>query len=139
MTGKIPLSPNASPVAREIYRRMTELGLTKKRLAELAGLGETYVHDLYRARSSNPLTEQLSKLAAALGCTVDDLRHPGTASDQPRVSKGIEPDSIFPLYPDDVAIVRLWRILPKSAKDLVMLRITELLPNMRTDDGDDPE
>lgn len=138
MTGPEPLSQKASAIAREVYRRMTELGMNKKRLAEVAGIGETYVHDLYRGKSLNPHTEQLSKLAAALGCTVDDLRNPGRSGDQPGVSQRVEPRGILPLFPDEVALVRLWRILPKAAKDRVMLRVTELLPKHlrpgRTDD-----
>lgn len=130
------LSPDASPVAHEVYRRMEALGISKKRLAISAGLADTYVHDLFRGRSKNPKSEQLSKLAEALGCTVDDLRHPVGSSGDPEGQKGLDPTSILPLFPDDIALIRLWRFLPKRAKDLVLLRVTELLPpHLRSEGG----
>ena len=67
------LSPNAGPLAREVHKRATEAGVGQKALAELAGLNETYVRDLYKARVFNPRHEHLAKLAAALGCTIDEL------------------------------------------------------------------
>lgn len=124
-----PLSPNASPVAREVYRRMMDLGISKKRLALDAGLAPTYVHDLFRAKSKNPQTDHLDKLAKALGCSADDLRHPVRASSDPKGEESPDPASVLPLFPDDVVLIRLWRVLPKRAKDLVLLRITELLPS----------
>lgn len=134
------LSPDASAVAREVYRRMLARGMTKKRLAIDSGLAPTYVHDLFRGKSKNPLSEHLAKLAGALGCSVDDLGHPVGSSGEPEINQKVDPASILPLFPDDVALIRLWRVLPKRAKDLVLMRITELLPkHLRPGKDDGPQ
>ncbi|QHC36484.1 helix-turn-helix domain-containing protein [Komagataeibacter xylinus] len=66
-----------SPAAAEIERRMERLNLNKKRLADLAGLNETYVHDILRGKSRNPGGDRLEKVAAVLGCTASDLLRGG--------------------------------------------------------------
>jgi transcriptional regulator with XRE-family HTH domain len=135
---RIPkLAPEASVVAREVHRRMVDAGITKKRLALDSGLGETYVHDLFRGKSMNPQSEHLAKLAKGLKCEVSDLTHPAGASEKPKISQNIDPSDILPLFPSDVAMIRLWKRLPKYAKDLVLMRITELLPrHLRPSDDD---
>ncbi|MGY6770180.1 helix-turn-helix domain-containing protein [Komagataeibacter xylinus] len=67
-----------SPAAAEIERRMERLNLNKKRLADLAGLNETYVHDILRGKSRNPGGDRLEKVAAVLGCTASDLLRGGS-------------------------------------------------------------
>jgi DNA-binding Xre family transcriptional regulator len=121
------VSEKAAPVAHAIFRRMTLLRMNKKQLATYSGLGETYVHDLFRGKSKNPRTEHLAKLAAALNCTVEDLTN-ATLPDSETLSEGADLASVLPLFPDDIALVRMWRILKKPAKDEVLMKISELLP-----------
>lgn len=122
------LSPDAAPVAREVHRRMLARGMNKKQLADYSGLGETYVHDIFRGKSKNPKTEHLEKLASALGCKITDLTHPVVTSNGPETLDVIDPSGILPLLPDEYALIRLWRRLPKRAKDIVLDRVVELLP-----------
>lgn len=107
---------------------MVARGISKKKLAIEAGLGAGYVHDLFRAKSKNPQSDHLAKLANALGCSVEDLTHPAGTSGDTEGEESSDPAGILPLFPDDVVMIRLWRFLPKRAKDLVLLRISELLP-----------
>lgn len=120
-------SLNAIPLAHEVYRRMVGLGLSQKMLAVRAGLGASYVADLFSGKSRNPKNEQLEKLAAALGCRTDDLSHPGQAANDPETHDSVDTSGILPLYPSEVSVIRLWRVLPPAARDQVLLRMTELL------------
>lgn len=99
---EVRLSPDAAPVAREIYRRMRALGLGQKALAVTAGVNETYVRDLFHAKSKNPKHEQLAKLAQALGCTLNDLIHPGWPGE-------FEEGENTAKTPEEMAWLRVWR------------------------------
>lgn len=61
---------------------MAAQGINQKRLAQVAGLNETYVRDVLTGRSKNPRHQHLAKLAEALGTTIDQLTssddHPTT-------------------------------------------------------------
>lgn len=61
------------PVADEIEKRMKEKGTSPKRLALDAGLGATYVRDILAGNSLDPKAGKLSRIAAVLGCTLEDL------------------------------------------------------------------
>lgn len=78
--GTVPIMDTRSPAAAEIERRMALLNLNKKRLAERAGLNETYVHDILRGKSRHPGGDRLEKVAAVLGCTASDLLRGSSAS-----------------------------------------------------------
>lgn len=78
---EVKLSSDASPVAREVYRRMAAAKLGQKALALKADVNETYVRDLYVGKSKNPKQQQLAKIAKALDCTLDDLLHPERAEE----------------------------------------------------------
>jgi phage repressor protein C with HTH and peptisase S24 domain len=60
-------------VAREIERRRKLLGKTPRGLSLEAGLKPNYVRDILIGQSRNPAPEKLAKIAAVLGCTLDDL------------------------------------------------------------------
>jgi transcriptional regulator with XRE-family HTH domain len=123
-------SPGAIPIAYEVHRRMVDLGLSQKALAVRAGLGPSYVADLFAGKSRNPKNEQLEKLAKALGCEVADLTHPQrAASNDPERHDGVDASSILPLYPSELPLLRLWRVLSRDARDQLLLRAIELLPH----------
>jgi transcriptional regulator with XRE-family HTH domain len=113
---ELRLSPDAGPVAREVYRRMGAMGLGQKALALRAGLNETYVRDLFRGKSKNPKNQQLSKIAKALGCTLNDLTNP-------RGAENIEENEKSAQSSEEVALLRVWRRASPTGRD----RITEAI------------
>ncbi|WP_158258352.1 helix-turn-helix domain-containing protein [Rhodopila globiformis] len=125
MTKRAQLLPNAAPVEREVFRRMVRAGMGQTALALKAGLNETYVRDLFKGRSLNPRTEQLKKLANALGCNMPELliEAGATPSD---LTEFREPSDVLPLRPAEVGLIRLWRALKQPARDNLLDRATEL-------------
>ena len=110
------LAPHVSPLVREIYRRMTEAGLTATTLAAKVGRNESYFRDLFRGRSRAPSADYLPAIAAALDCEVTDLVHPGES--------GSEPSTHGDIYqPDEVALIGFWRVLSDAGKHRVMRAI----------------
>lgn len=81
---------------------MVEKGLGQKALALKAKVNETYVRDLFVGKSKNPKNDQLSKIAEALGCTLNDLTNPGWA-------EGIEESEKTAQSPEEVELLRIWR------------------------------
>ena len=59
-----------SEMGERIVQRMEERGLNAKQLSLLAGLNETYVRDLIKAKEPNPRLRHLKALAMELGVTV---------------------------------------------------------------------
>ena len=49
-----------------------ERGMTQKALAEAAGVSQPFIHDLENG-NRNAKPETLACIAAALGCTIDEL------------------------------------------------------------------
>lgn len=107
------LSPHATPLVREIYRRMIEVGLNPFSLAQRTGRGESYYRDLFRGKSRSPNLEFLPSIAAALGCKEEDLLRPRKADSGP--SPGGEPDEV-----NEVALLGFWRMLTEQGKRRVM-------------------
>ncbi len=75
----------ASPLAREIRRRMGAGGFNQKSLARAAGLNQTAVRDILIGKSQHPRHDTLEKLAAVLGCSVMDMLEPAAGKAAPRV------------------------------------------------------
>ena len=67
------LPETASDLAKGIHARMVAAGLSQKALALKAGLGETFVREIFRGRSKNPGGSGLQKIAEVLECAVEDL------------------------------------------------------------------
>jgi len=65
-------------IAKELRRRMDEKGFKQKALALAADLNETYVRDILKGKSKNPEASKLARIAAALGCSSDDLLGKGS-------------------------------------------------------------
>ena len=61
-----------SDFGRNISKRRLKLGISQERLAELAQLDRTYISSTERGKRNVSLIN-ICKLAAALGCTPDDL------------------------------------------------------------------
>lgn len=55
-----------------IRRIREECGLTQKALAEAAGVSAPFMYDLENG-NRNAKPETLARIAAALGCTIDEL------------------------------------------------------------------
>lgn len=127
---RIPrLSPTASPVGQAVHRIMVARKRSPKELALKAGLGESYVYDLLSGDSQNPKTAELKKLVAELGCELSDLESPGTPSGDHLEGQNVDFSSILPLFPDEFALIRMFRYLHRRSKDLVLMRVSELLPD----------
>ena len=120
------LSPDAIPIAREIYRRMVEMGFNQKSLSNAAGLGDTYCRDLFAGRSRNPKTDQLQALAKALDCTVEELQNPGDVRQAP-AENVVKLPSPFQLRPSEIPILKVWRILDKPDQDRVFNEMLDLV------------
>jgi transcriptional regulator with XRE-family HTH domain len=67
------LWPAASPLAREIHRRMRATGLSAIALSSMIGANKSYFRDLFEGRARTPNLKFLPAIAAALGCEVSDL------------------------------------------------------------------
>lgn len=55
-----------------------EKGVSQKELAEKAGVSQPFIHDLEN-ENRNAKPETMERIAAALDCSVDDLRGEKTA------------------------------------------------------------
>lgn len=107
------LSPDVPPLVREIHRRMVEAGLNPYSLAQKVGRGESYFRDLFRGKSRTVSGEFLPSIAAALGCSEEDLLRPGKADSGP--SPGGEPDEV-----KEAALLGFWRMLTEQGQRRVM-------------------
>lgn len=96
-----------------------------KRLARVAGVGETYIRDLLKGRSRDPQTNKLTKVAEALSTTLDDLISLGNSLRSGRV--GEDRKSTPNLFNSDfsnntfyseqeIALIDLWRELSLSQR-----------------------
>jgi transcriptional regulator with XRE-family HTH domain len=112
------LSPDAIPIAREIYRRMVEAGFSQKTLADAAGVNATYCRDLFAGRSKNPKSDQLQLIAKALDCTVEDLQNPGNAR-QAAPNQVVQLPSPLQLRPAEIPVLKVWRLLDRPHQDRI--------------------
>lgn len=124
--------PEPGIVGRNIKKRLDVLGYDDvARFSRKAGVKRTYVTDILEGRSQGPRSPNLRLVADALECTVDNLISPtydggsGSGGD-PERSDAINPPRKLALHPSEHALIRLWRHLPVSAKDLALDYITEL-------------
>ena len=112
----LKLAPHVTPLVREIYRRMTELGLNATALAAKTGRNESYFRDLFRGKSRAPNAEYLPAIAEALDCEMVDLLNPGEPGGQPVAGSEIN-------EPEEVALIGLWRRLSLAGKGRMMRAI----------------
>ena len=125
-----PPVPDAIPVAHEIFRRMIDAGMNQTELERAAGLKKNYVRNIYKGVSRAPGAEHLAKIAQALNCQLDDLIAPRRAvSDQPAPQIGELPGEFDVLSESEKELIRIWRVLRKPARHVVLLSIAELLPD----------
>ena len=73
MTGKERIT-----LARRLRELRNNKGLTRQALANLAELSMSVVAAIEQGRIPDPRGSTLAKLAAALGCKLDDLLPPST-------------------------------------------------------------
>lgn len=71
-----PKQRHDSPIGREIRRRREALGLTREQVEERATLSPGHLNQIEGGERKQPRGPTLAKIAAALGCTVDELLHP---------------------------------------------------------------
>ena len=110
---KVTVVPHAPPIAHEIYRRMVEKGLTQKRLALESGVNETYIRDIFKARSQSQLTDKLKQIARTLDCSLEDLTSAGSNS-SPSVESGplSEPrEDLLKAARNLILIANMWPLL----------------------------
>lgn len=133
------LAPNVGPEVREIFRRMTEKGLTQSSLAKKCGLNPTYFRDLFQGRSASPSSKYLPTIAAALECEQADL-----FGKREVVASGQSGDNGDVYQVDEVALVAFWRLLDEAGKQRIMREIirearTNIPPTPPTDDVADTQ
>lgn len=110
---RVNLPPDATPLARNVFRLMTEQKIGQKALALKAEVNETYVRDILSGKSKNPRSDQIHKLAKALGTTVVRLRDPRMADSEDQRDKVVDPH-------ETAAIMRMWGILSDEGRDRVI-------------------
>lgn len=106
---------------------MVELGIGQKTLAEGAGLNETYVRDLFKAKSKNPKTDQLQKLADFFGCNLEDLTDPRGAGRDQHQYESVDPSSILPLRESELPLIAMWRLLDRPSRDAILAKVAEIV------------
>lgn len=114
----------ANPLAAYIRKRMEETGIGQKQLALRAGLGDTYVRDILKGRSTSPQVVKLTKLAEALGVPVERLLGL-TAAREP--AEFVEDTA-------ELVLLRAWRQLPDAEREGVLRYI-----NFRLDELTRPQ
>jgi hypothetical protein len=132
------ISPDASPVAHEIYRRMVECGYNQRSLSLAAGLGATYIRDLFVGASQNPKSEQLYRVARTLGCSVEELTAPGGDASEQQSDNVVEFSNLGQLRGSEPALIRMWRLLGDGAKMRALDYIASLIEpggNRKSDNG----
>lgn len=113
-----------TPLALYLRARMDEIGIGQKQLALQAGLGDTYVRDILKGRSTSPQVVKLARLAAALAVPVDRLLRLSTAGEPTEV---VEDEA-------ELVLLRAWRQLPDTEREGVLRYI-----NFRLTDLSDPQ
>ena len=76
--------------------RMKELGLKPGAVADQAGVGHSFVHDILLGRSLNPTTEKLGRVAAVLKISVEHLLNGTLPASDPEAQL---PDKSFTSVP----------------------------------------
>lgn len=122
--GMDELSPEASPIARAIFERMREHGLSQKALALRAGLNEGYVRDLFRGKSTNPRQAHLAKIAGVLGCSILDLIDPGATREEPKRGEVVN-------KPDELAFLNFYRILSLDGRRKAIQAMIDAVPGLK--------
>lgn len=109
-----------SPLVAYLKERMGQLGIGQKELATRAGLGDTYVRDILRGRSTSPQVMKLARLARALDVPVDRLFALTTASE---ASEIVEDTA-------ELVLLRAFRQLPDAEREGILryidFRLTDL-------------
>ena len=101
-------APNA--LAAAILARMEEQGIGQKALALKAGLNETYVRDILKARSRHPHAAKLAMIADALGCRASDLLD---AAAPPELRELVSD-------PAELLLLATWRKLAQKERESVL-------------------
>lgn len=65
--------PQPTAFGRALKERRVGIGLTQLELAEAVGINRVQLAKLETSPDANPTIDTLKKLAAALGCTPNDL------------------------------------------------------------------
>ena len=128
------IADDAVPVAKEIHRRMVAAGMTTAELTRAADVGRSYIKDLFSGtKSRNPTADKLARVAAALGCSLDELiNEPGRSVSNEPQQQSVEAGSEVPVLLDsEQAMLRLWSRLSPTGKHLIILAIEELLAEGR--------
>ncbi|WP_038559489.1 XRE family transcriptional regulator [Neorickettsia helminthoeca] len=60
-------------MAYKIRKRMEELGINARELAEKAGVGKSFVYDILNGKSKNPTSKKLDSISRELGISISYL------------------------------------------------------------------
>jgi len=120
MSEDIDLALDASPLARGLFFRMRDAGLTMTALAARAGVRADFIRDILRGKSKNPGYEGLEKIAKALGCEVQDIRDQGIPGDEPKKGQ-------FVNQPDELALLGFYRSLDFEGKKAAFRAMGEVV------------
>lgn len=93
----------ATALGDKIRTLRKEKGYTLEKLAELTGSSKSYIWELENKRPPRPSAEKISRIAAALGVTIDYLI-------DEKMGKENEADAV------DEALFRKYRRMPKVTK-----------------------
>ena len=125
---KLKLTDDATPLAREVHRLMTERNLSMKGVARGAGVTYDFVREILRGNSQRPNAEELAKLAAFFARTSEQLLNPGGTEQVKEDEKCIK-------TPEELTWVRIWRRASDIGRDRLMKAATSA---MIGEEGDNP-
>jgi transcriptional regulator with XRE-family HTH domain len=85
---------HAETISLKIKTLMEEKNLNTHQLEQKAGLRSHSVRNILLGRSKNPSIDILSAISEILGCTIDELVHPDSASPKKVVRPEIEVENL---------------------------------------------
>lgn len=62
-----------------------KMGISQMQLSKISGVSQAVISDIENGKTNSPRFYTITKLASALGCTIDDLLANDT--DQPQLAK----------------------------------------------------
>lgn len=115
------LAADATPLAREVNKRMVERGIpSMSALAAGAKVSYDFIRDIFRGKSLKPNGQELAKVAAFLGCSSEQLLNPGRPEQLQEDEKKIK-------TPEELTWIRIWRRASDYGRSRLMAAAQEAM------------
>lgn len=97
------------PLAKEVRRLMDSVPIKQKHLAERAGVNPTYIRDILKGKSKNPITGKLRSVIDAFESLGVDARHLFGLAAAPETAEMVSD-------PSELFLLHTWRKLPEEER-----------------------